>query len=213
MMKKGDNGASSNEEMVRPSHKHADAALLIIDMVTDFRFDDGEKLFTAVSPKVDQIADLKAKFKEAESPVIYVNDNFGLWKNSFSKTLKAARSSELGEQVVSKLLPDDDDYHVLKPQRSGFYATPLEVLLEELEVSTVVVTGVTTDICVLFTAHDAYMRGFSVCVPSDCSAAVEEKQHTEALQLLERIADADVALSTEMELHGLGRRSFAAQDR
>jgi nicotinamidase-related amidase len=212
MVEDGHDRSSSDDEMVRPSHKHSDAALLIIDMVTDFRFRDGERLFESVYRKVGAIARLKERFKKAEAPVIYVNDNFGLWKNSFSRTLEAARSSELGEKVISKLLPDNDDYHVLKPQRSGFYATPLEVLLSELTVSTVVVTGVTTDICVLFTAHDAYMRGFKVWVPSDCSAAVEEGQHKEAIQLLERIADADVDPSSEIEIAALGRRSFAAKD-
>ena len=189
--------------MVRPDHKNAGVALLIVDLVTDFNFDDGNRLFEAVQPKIGPIAELKARIKNAGAPVIYVNDNFGIWKNSFSKTLDAARSSVLGKQVVSRLLPDEDDYHVLKPQRSGFFATPLDVLLSSLEVSDVVIVGVTTDICVLFTAHDAYMRGYRVKVPSDCSAAVEEKHHSQSLRLLKRIADADTRPSAEIDVEQL----------
>ena len=194
---------AANNRMVHPLHKESDLAMLIIDMVTDFGFEDGKRLFDAVFPKVDAIADLKAKMKVASAPVIYVNDNFGIWKNSFSKTLNAARSSELGDRVISLLLPDDDDYHVLKPQRSGFFATPLSVLLSSLKVSRLVITGVTTDICVLFTAHDAHMRGFRVTVPSDCSAAVDEKDHSQALELLKRIADADVRASDKIDIKQL----------
>ena len=189
--------------MVHPNHKNAGAALLIIDMVSDFEFDDGDRLFESIQPRVDAIVELKKRIKEAEAPVIYVNDNFGIWKNSFSKTLDAARSSRLGEQIVSRLLPADDDYHVLKPQRSGFFATPLDVLLSSLEVVDLVIAGVTTDICVLFTAHDAYMRGFHVTVPSDCSAAVDEKDHVQALEMLKRIADADIRPSGEVDLNRL----------
>jgi len=194
----------TKNRIVHADHKDAGAALLIVDLVTDFDFENGKLLFEAVQPKIDPIVGLKARMKKAEMPVIYVNDNFGIWKNSFSKTLEAARSSVLGKQVVSRLLPDDDDYHVLKPQRSGFFATPLDVLLSSLEVSELVIVGVTTDICVLFTAHDAYMRGYRVKVPSDCSAAVEEKHHSQSLKLLERIADADTRPSTEIDLEQLG---------
>ena len=194
----------TKNRMVRPDHKDAGVALLIIDLVTDFDFEDGKRLYEAVQPKIDPLVDLKARMKKAGMPVIYVNDNFGIWKNSFSKTLDAARSSVLGKQIVSRILPDDDDYHVLKPQRSGFFATPLDVLLASLEVSELIITGVTTDICVLFTAHDAYMRGYHVHVPSDCSAAVEEKHHSQSLRLLKRIADTDTRPSTEIDLEQVG---------
>jgi nicotinamidase-related amidase len=89
---------------------------------------------------------------------------------------------------------------VLKPQRSGFYETPLSVLLASLEISRLIVTGFTTDICVLFTAHDAYMRGFDVLVPSDCTAAVEGEFHDSALKLMERVANVDTGSSDAIDL-------------
>lgn len=173
-------------------------ALLIVDMIADFKFKDGEKLFNNALPVAKRIAHLKDRANRSSIPVIYVNDNYGQWKNDFAATLRAAESSSEGKQIVSVLRPGPDDFYILKPQRSGFFATPLSVLLESLEVSRLIVTGVTTDICVLFTAHDAHMRGFSVSVPADCCAAVEMSDHTIALKMLERVADADIGDSPKI---------------
>ena len=98
---------------------------------------------------------------------------------------------------------------MLKPQRSGFYETPLAVLLASMDVSDVIVTGFTTDICVLFTAHDAYMRGMSVRVPSDCTAAVEKEFHDAALELLKRVADVDISRSADVEFTSKSKKKGA----
>lgn len=60
---------------------------------------------------------------------------------------------------------------MLKPKHSGFFATTLETQLEYLGVETVILTGIATNICVLFTANDAYMRDLKLIVPTDCVAA------------------------------------------
>jgi nicotinamidase-related amidase len=60
---------------------------------------------------------------------------------------------------------------VLKPKHSGFYATTLDVLLEYLKVDTLILTGIAANICVLFTANDAYMRDYQLFVPADCVAS------------------------------------------
>jgi nicotinamidase-related amidase len=165
-------------------------AVLIVDMIGDFGFENGEELFIHALPVAKKIADFK---KRATSvPVIYVNDNYHKWKDDFKATMRAAESSNLGKQIATILRPGPEDYYVLKPQRSGFFGTPLNFLLESLNVSNLIVTGITTDMCVLFTAHDAYMRGFSVSVPGDCTAAADVNDHKSALILLSRIADANI---------------------
>jgi nicotinamidase-related amidase len=173
-------------------------AILIVDMIADFGFEDGEELFTHALPVAGRIADLKKKAANASVPVIYVNDNYHRWKDDFKATMRSAESSKSGKQIVEILGPNADDYYVLKPQRSGFFGTPLDFLLENLNVSNLIVTGVTTDICVLFTAHDAYMRGYSVRVPGDCSAAVDVRDHRSALGLVARVADADICESDKI---------------
>jgi|SRR5215213_6930015 len=178
-------------------------ALLILDMITDFDFDDGEKLFPEALEIAPRIAELKEKAKAANAAVIYVNDNYGRWNEDFHTYVRnIKKKSDMGRQIIELIEPDKDDMFVLKPQRSGFYATPLGVLLLSMGTSRVVVTGVTTDICVLFTAHDAYMRGFSVFVPSDCTAAVRPRHRTRALKFLERIADVDISESAKVRFNG-----------
>jgi nicotinamidase-related amidase len=209
-------GAMSGPDKESSKQAQFDSALLIIDLISDFEFEDGDKLFPQALAAADNVARLKAKAKKSAMPVIYVNDNYGRWNDDFSAYKKFIREgSEKGRKLLDLIEPEPDDYFILKPQRSGFYATALGVLLLSMNVSTVIVTGVTSDICVLFTAHDAYMRGFHVRVPGDCSAAVERRYHDEAMNLLARVADADTGESSGIrfsEIHDRRGNSAARND-
>ena len=57
---------------------------------------------------------------------------------------------------------------VLKPKHSAFYCTPLDILLNHLRAETLIIAGFAGNICVLFTANDAYMRNFKLIIPHDC---------------------------------------------
>ena len=174
-------------------------ALLIVDMINDFRFSDGETLFRRALPVAKAIVNLRKRADAVDVPVIYVNDNFAKWHDTFQTTIETIEgASDEGREIVSLLRPEKQDYYVLKPDRSGFYETPLEILLEDLGVTDVIVTGVTTDICVLFTAHDAHMRDLGVAVPSDCTTAVTTAYKRQAINLLERVADADTRPSDKI---------------
>jgi nicotinamidase-related amidase len=177
----------------------AAAALLIVDMISTFEHPDGDVLRAHALECAVRIDELRQRARAENVPVIFVNDNYGQWRNDFQATFDAAAASRLGGEIARMLRPTDDDYHVLKPQRSGFFATPLEVLLSALKVSDLIVTGITTDMCVMFTAHDAYMRGYSVSVPSDCCAAVEKRHHETALATLERVADTSIRPAREID--------------
>lgn len=175
-------------------------ALLIVDMISDFEFEGGDKLCRNALAAAQNINELKKRAKDNCAPVIYVNDNYGRWNEDFRTMAARIRSdSERGRRITEILAPEDNDLYILKPQRSGFYETPLSVLLQSLRVSNLVICGVTTDICVLFTAHDAYMRGFRVFVPEDCCAAVDDGNHTEALSLLARVTDVRIGGQVEID--------------
>jgi len=195
-----DNLNERTPDVAHDEHRAKGAALLIIDMIGTFEHDDGDRLFENAKPAAEKIANLKKRAAELKIPVIFVNDNYGEWKNDFHATLEAARESKLGSQILEMIDVGPEDYHVLKPQRSGFFSTPLEVLLASLRVSTVIITGITTDICVLFTANDAYMRGYHVIVPRDCTAAVTAEQASSTLELLERVSDAVTTPSDQLDL-------------
>ena len=171
-------------------------ALVMLDVITDFDFEDGDRLLRRALPMARNLARLKSRLKDMRVPVVYVNDNFGKWQEDFKTMADHFLSPEAkGRKVVELLRPDADDYYVLKPHRSAFYSTTLELLLRELKVKNLIITGVTTDICVLFTANDAYMRGFDIVVPSDCVAAVSPSNERHAMELIKRVLKADTRKS------------------
>ena len=161
-------------------------ALLLIDVINDLEFEGGERLLRHARPMAHRIAELKRCAKAEGVPVIYVNDNFGRWRSDFRKLVShCLADGTRGRPVVELLAPEDDDYFVLKPKHSGFYHTTLDLLLDYLKVRTVVLAGMATDICVLFTANDAYMRDLEVIVPRDCVASGDRRKHTRALAQME----------------------------
>src|SRR5690242_1316433 len=167
----------------RPGHR---AALLFRSVINDFDFPEAEPLLAAAERAAPRIEALLSRARRGGVPVIYVNDNFGHWRSDFRSTL--ARCSEPGRPgagIARRLAPQLDDYFVLKPQHSGFFHTPLELLLKDLGSEFVALCGFSTNSCVTFTAHDAHMRGFRVLVPRDTTAALSEQVHSEALHQLE----------------------------
>ncbi len=100
---------------------------------------------------------------------VYVNDNFGKWKSDFRRTIEHCLGRNArGCEIVKILRPGDEDYFVLKPKHSGFFSTTLETLLRYLGAKTLILTGISGNFCVLFTANDAYMRDYRLLVPEDC---------------------------------------------
>lgn len=169
-------------------------ALLLIDVINDLDFPEGEQLLEFALPMARQIATMKKQAKQAKVPVIYVNDNFGRWRSDFSAQVDHCLHDGVpGQEMVELLRPAEDDYFVLKPQHSGFFSTTLELLLEYLGARTLVLAGVAGNICVLFTANDAYMRDYQLWVPGDCVASNTRKENDYALQQMQRILKAETA--------------------
>lgn len=176
-----------------------ETALILLDIVTDFEFEDGDELLRRTLPVARNISRLKSRAKGYGVPVIYVNDNFGKWQEDF-KAMSAhfMRPEAKGKRVVELLLPEPDDYYVLKPHRSAFYSTTLELLLRELKTRRLIVTGITADICVLFTANDAYMRGFELSIPGDCVASVKPAHTRQAMEFIRRVLKTDTTRSSDI---------------
>jgi nicotinamidase-related amidase len=178
----------------------AGAALLLIDVINHFEFEDGDKLLELALPVGKNIAALKHRAKRAGIPTIYVNDNFGKWQSDFRKLVARCRDNGRGRRFVELLLPDEDDYFVLKPKHSGFYCTSLELLLTHLTATNLILTGIAGNNCVLFTANDAYMRDFRLFVPGDCVVSNTKEDNNYALQQMQQVLKADVSVSSEMDL-------------
>ena len=182
----------------------SEAALLLIDVINDFDFEEGEQLLELALPVGKNIAELKKRAKAAGIPSIYVNDNFGRWQSDFKKIVAhCSREDARGKSFVKSLLPDDDDYFVLKPKHSGFYSTTLELLLTHLGAKNLILTGIAGNNCVLFTANDAYMRDFKVFIPADCVVSNTEQENQHALKQMETVLKADITLASKLDLQSL----------
>ena len=160
-------------------------ALIIIDMINALDFPEGARLLRQALPAAVRIARLKRRLKAAGVPAIYVNDNFTHWLNDFGELVAiCSQDNVLGAPLARALPPEEDDYSILKPQHSAFYNTPLEVLLRQLGIGTVILTGTAGDSCVLASAFDARMRDFEVVVPKDCIASISAQRNRSALAVM-----------------------------
>jgi nicotinamidase-related amidase len=180
------------------SRKKKDA-LVLIDVINDFDFPRAQSLLRCALPAAKRIARLKERARRARVPAIYANDNFGRWRSDFRQQIThCLKENRPGRSIVELLKPAEDDYFVLKPKHSGFFSTTLEVLLERLEVRRLILVGFAADICVLYTANDAYMRDFKVVVPSDCVASETKRQYRFALEHITLRLKADTKPSVEV---------------
>jgi nicotinamidase-related amidase len=181
---------------IRPG---TEAALLLIDVISDFRFEDGAALAQHAEAAVAAIAALRGRFRQAGRPVIYVNDNFGRWTATFPDLVDwASRGDSRGRAIVDALLPQPDDLFILKPRHSAFFETALPTLLDALGVHEVAIAGVAGDACVLASAMDAHIRKLDVWVPEDGVASVSRERNERAIAHMAESLRLDVR-----PIHGL----------
>jgi nicotinamidase-related amidase len=182
----------------KTSQKTQPPALLIVDVLNDLEFEGGEKVLPWGLRLTPRLVRFRGQARRAGMPVIYANDNFGNWRSDMHHVVKqASRRGARGRDMARRLAPGPRDYFVVKPKHSAFYATSLVPLLEHLGTKELVLAGIATNLCVLFTAHDAHMHGYKMTVLSDCCAAESDFDHDIALKQLKRFCGARVCLSSE----------------
>jgi nicotinamidase-related amidase len=181
------------------------AALLLIDVINDLNFPKNQQLIRKSVRLAKSIAALKKRCREAGIPTIYINDNHGKWRSEFSTVQQHCLRQGPGRAMVKLLLPTPDDYIVLKPKHSAFYATPLETILEYIQARNIIVAGITTNACVMITASELYVRDYRLFVPSDCVAALTEKEQKNALRLMRSNFGVDTRSAKSLDLAGFGR--------
>jgi nicotinamidase-related amidase len=195
---------AKNEDLHGNAPDKCDVALLLIDVINDLEFPEGDQLLRFALPMARCLAEVKRQARREGVPVIYVNDNFGRWRSDFSAQVEhCLRDGVRGRPLAELLRPEEDDYFVLKPKHSGFFSTTLDTLLRYLAVKVVVLTGLAANICVLFTANDAYMRDLHLVVPSDCVASNTEEENCYALEQMRKVLKADTRPSTKLSFRDL----------
>ena len=101
---------------------------------------------------------------------------------------------------------------MLKPKHSGFFDTTLDTLLETLRIQHVILTGMAGNICVLFTANDAYMREYKILAPADCIVSNTAADNDHALRQIKTVLKGDDAVSARLAFQS-NRRSRTARRR
>jgi nicotinamidase-related amidase len=188
-------------------------ALLLIDVINDLAFDGSEALVDQAESMAIRLSTLKRRATAAGIPAIYINDNFGQWRSDFRKTVAHCTSrSSPGRRVSTRLRPTARDYFVLKPKHSGFYDTTLDTLLETLRIRRVILTGIAGNICVLFTANDAYMRDLKIFAPADCIVSNTAAENDHALRQIRTVLKGNVADSLGLTF-GRGQRIASVRRR
>ncbi len=182
----------SKNPHLRPSPR----VLVLVDFINPMQFPGAENLVPAALEAARGTARLKKRLSASGVTAIYANDNYGVWRSEFKDLLTACQALPGARGEMAALLaPVDDDLTILKPLHSAFHSTPLEHLLKQLKAHELIVVGLAADMCVHLTAMDAYMRGYKVWVPRDCTAAESEESKEAALRQMSQVFKCSVRKS------------------
>lgn len=167
-------------------------ALVIVDMLNDFVKEGGSLI---VPEAVNLIPIIKRRQDDARSqgiPIIYLTDAHRPDDPEFEMWPPHAVPGTWGQQVIDELKPQSEDYVLPKRRYSGFFGTQLELVLRELGVDTLIITGVLTNICVFFTAIHAKALAYRVIVPKDSVASTSKEDHEWALRQMKDLHGIEV---------------------
>lgn len=152
------------------------AAVIALDLISDFRFPDGPAVRRALTRRAPAIRALLAAARAHAVPVVYANDNLGAWRSDAPALIERCTQPRLpGADLVQSLRPESTDEIVLKPRHSAFFGTPLEALLDDHGIDTLIILGISAESCVWMTACDAHTRGFKLVLPADTLAGASAR--------------------------------------
>lgn len=180
--------AFGKAEIQAAALKPSATALVLVDFINPMRFPGANALLRGALEAAHATARLKRRLSAQGAVAIYANDNYGIWRSDFKDLVKACQALPGARGEIATLLaPGDGDLTVLKPLHSAFHSTPLDHLLRQMQTQQLIVVGLAADMCVHLTAMDAYMRGFKVWVPANCTAAEHEPHKQAALRQMSRV--------------------------
>jgi len=173
-------------------------ALIILDMLNDFV--DGPLASGREKRIIPGIKKLSLAFRSKGMPVIFSSDSHlaGIDKELSVWGNHAIKGTD-GAEVISELKPEESDFVIPKRRYSGFFGTDLDLLLRELGVTGIVLTGLHANLCVRHTAADAYFLGYRITIPKNCVEALSQKEYEDGLQYLKRYYGATVVETLGVE--------------
>ncbi len=172
-------------------------ALLLVDVINTFEHEDGGPLLASFRRRHTGLVRALERARAGDVPVVYANDNVGVWDGDAAGLVRAAIAGP-GGALVQAIAPQAGDRFVIKPRYSAFDHTPLELLLRELDVERILLAGAATEMCVVQTAIDARELGFKVTVLADACACVDERLEALGLEYVEAVAGCRIARVSEV---------------
>lgn len=174
----------------------SERVLLLVDFINPLDFPGGEHLALPAVEAARAAAALKERLAAEGVTTIFANDNYGVWQSDFH-TMVATCVGMQGPagEIARALYPQATDLTILKPRHSAFYASPLELLLREMDTRELIICGLATDICVQLTAGDAFLREYDLWVPADCTAAESEDAKAASLAYMANVLKCDISAS------------------
>lgn len=172
-------------------------AILVVDTLNDFvtgalGCDRAREIVPATAQLLDEA-------RKAGVPVIFCNDchikgidrELTIWGDHAIKGTP-------GADVIPELKPCDKDYVVPKRRYSGFFQTDLDILLKELGVQTVIITGLHTHMCCRHTSADAFCLGYDVVVAKEATNSFTQEDYEGGLAYLKTCYGADAYTNEEL---------------
>ena len=167
-------------------------ALLLVDVINDFRHEDGEQLLASFRQRHEALSGAIASARRNDLPIVYANDNHGVWDGDAQRLVREAVDGGRAGELIEAIAPLESDRFVVKPRYSAFDHTPLELILRDLEVERILLAGTATEACVIQTAIDAREEGFKVTILADACATTDERLERLALEYAETIVGARI---------------------
>lgn len=191
-------------------------ALLVIDMQHDFMDRTASCYNIGAENTIEPTRTLLAEFRALGLPVIFTREmhrpgridagieadpNYGIPAHTVE--------GSLGAEIIEELAPLPHEWVVDKRRYNCFLGTELELLLKNMHIDTLVICGVSSDMCVHWTAGEAFQRDFHVRIAEDCVAGMSLLDHDASLLLLRNLCSGGRALDAATLVEALRSRSLA----
>jgi len=167
-------------------------ALLVVDMLRDFVDEKGALYIGDSSAIIQNVSARLQEHRNANNPIIYIVDSHLPHDAEFNLFPPHSLKGEWGEEIIDNLAPQEKDIIIPKRRYSAFFGTDLDLTLRELGVKELELTGVVTQICILYTAADARMLLYDVEVRKNCVASFDEEAHEFALKEMDKTLGVNV---------------------
>ena len=171
-------------------------AIIVVDMINDFV--TGKLGSPRAQKIIPNIAALLKKARKQGIPIVYLRDAHKSTDKEMNIWGEHAMKGTEGSEIVPQLKPEKNDIVIEKKWYSGFVDTELQAILKKLGVDTLIILGVSTDICVQNNVGHAYFSGFGTIVPQDCVASIDEAAHELAIKYMKDNYGAQITTSDKV---------------